>query len=44
MLQYVWTHLQIFSVSAVLGEASHVDQVPGFLAVAHRHIGQEEDN
>ena len=38
-----WTHLQTFSVSTILGEASDVEQVIGFLPVAHRHIGQEED-
>ena len=38
-----WTHLQTFSVSTILGEASDVEQVPGFLPVAHRHIGQEDD-
>ena len=44
-----WTHLQMFSVSTVLGgKAWDVEQsweyLPSFLAVAHYHFGQEEDN
>ena len=44
-----WTHLQMFSVSTVLGgKALDVEQswkhLPSFLAVAHYHFGQEEDS
>ena len=42
------THLQMFSVSTVLGEKrptwnSAQQQVPSFLDVAQHHSGQEED-
>ena len=38
------THLQMFSVGTVVGEkTSDVEPVSSFLAVAHQHIGQEED-
>ena len=38
----------MFPVSTVLGEkdsdvGSHEEQAPSFLAVAHHHSGQEED-
>ena len=44
-----WTHLQMFSVSTVLGEkaanvGSPEEHLPSFLAVAHHHDGEEEDN
>ena len=43
-----WTHLQMFSVSTVLGEkVSDVEQSWGasakLLVVAHHHLGQEDD-
>ena len=43
------THLQMFSVSTVVGEkASDVElsseHLPSYLAVAHKHTGQAEDN